>query len=473
MRAGRSAQPSFADFELHAQGLALDETLQAIAALLEQQPGLVDLVHRDLQRGLRRPHTGRTGLSAEQALRTFILQRIKNWDLRELRDRTADGYTLRIFTGFFSAPVPRHGALHRAFTRLTADTVRAINTLLIQWAVAQGLEEGKQLRADTTVVETNTHYPTDSTLLWDGVRVITRLVSRLRAQVPDVAVRFVNRTRSARRRMQEIQRLTPKQRQDRHVPTYRALITIATDVVQSARAVIAAVDPTPGGAPLAAAARAAVTEELRTYCDRTERVLVQARRRVLQGESVPNEEKIFSIFEPHTDLIKRGKAQKPVEFGHKVFLAESGRGLITDYRVLDGNPVDETQVARALRHHHELFAAAPALCAMDRGFYSPLAVQTCTAAGVTLECIPQRGGRKTAERATYEKSRPFRRGQRFRAGIEGRISVLFRGRGMKRCLLHGRERFEVFVGAAVLANNLLVLVHLIQERAHRRRQRVA
>jgi len=157
MRATCSPQPSFADLELQAQGLALDATLQTSAAILEAHPGLVDLVLADLQRGLRHPRTGRTGLPAEQVLRTFVLQRVKNWDLRELRERTADGYTLRIFTGFFSAAVPRHDALHRAFLRLTPDTVRALNDLVIQGAVAQGLEDGQKLRADTTVVETNIH----------------------------------------------------------------------------------------------------------------------------------------------------------------------------------------------------------------------------------------------------------------------------------------------------------------------------
>ena len=185
---------------------------------------------------------------------------------------------------------------------------------------------------------------------------------------------------------------------------------------------------------------------------------------------VPNEDKIFSLFEPHTDLIKRGKARKPVEFGHKVLLSESGRGLITEYRVLDGNPTDDRHVEPSLLHHQELFGIPPALSAHDRGFYSPAAIQACQTAGVATECIPQRGGRKTPERAAYEKSRAFRQGQRFRAGIEGRISVLFRGRGMKRCLLHGRERFEVFVGLAVLANNLLVIADLLKRRGARRRR---
>jgi IS5 family transposase len=199
-------------------------------------------------------------------------------------------------------------------------------------------------------------------------------------------------------------------------------------------------------------------------------VITQTRRRVLDGEQVPVGEKLFSIFEPHTDLIKRGKAQRPVEFGHKVFLAESDRGLITDYRVLDGNPGDEGHVAPSLAHHDATFGHAPTVYAADRGFDTPANVDAVTAAGVVTECVPQRGGRKTPARTAYETSRAFKRGQRFRAGIEGRISVLLRGRGMRRCPLEGRARFEVFVGAAVLANNLLRLPALLAQRAARRRR---
>jgi IS5 family transposase len=198
--------------------------------------------------------------------------------------------------------------------------------------------------------------------------------------------------------------------------------------------------------------------------------MAQARRRVLEGEQLPVHDKIFSLFEPHTDLIKRGKAAHPVEFGHKVFLAESRHGLITDYGVLNGNPPDEGHVAPSLTQHQTTFGRAPALYAADRGFYTTDNVETLAAAGVGTECVPQRGGRKSADRTAYEKSRAFKKGQRFRAGIEGRISVLLRGRGMRRCLLEGRERFDVFVGAAVLANNLLRIADLLRQRAARRRR---
>jgi IS5 family transposase len=212
----------------------------------------------------------------------------------------------------------------------------------------------------------------------------------------------------------------------------------------------------------------ALCKEIEHYAALGDRVVAQTRRRVLEHDSVPADEKVYSIFEAHTDLIKRGKAQKPVEFGHKLFLAESRRGLILDYQVLTGNPPDEGHVQPWLQRHIERFGSAPDVAAGDRGFYSAANVEELRAHGVGLECLPQRGGHKTPERTAHEKSRRFKQGQKFRAGIEGRISVLARGRGMSRCALKGRERFELFIGLVVLANNLLVI-----GRALARKQRIS
>jgi len=213
--------------------------------------------------------------------------------------------------------------------------------------------------------------------------------------------------------------------------------------------------------------------QITSYCELGDRVIDQTRRRVIQGEQVPAEEKVYSIFEPHTDLIKRGKVRKPVEFGHKVFLAESAQGLITDYQVLEGNPADTSHVRASLERHQELFGCAPDLYAADRGFHSTENLDECEKAGVSQVSIPQRGGQKTAEREALERTSTFKKGQRFRAGIEGRISVLFRGRGMKRCRAHGRERFEVLVGAAVLANNLLRIAEMLRDTKPKSRKKAA
>jgi IS5 family transposase len=468
----RSATPqvTFADWEFLQQGVVLEPALQAISDFLDDHDELVEAIRGDLQRGLKNPLTGRQGLTPQQVLRSLILMRVKNWDYRELRERIADGLTLRRFADFYSQPVPKHDAFQRAFVKVTPETMKAVNAALVQAAVAMRLEDGRKLRVDTTVVQTDIHHPTDNTLLWDVVRVVTRLVGRLGRATEQRIEGFRNRTRAARRRMQAIQRMSPKQRAVRQRNTYRELIDIAEEVVKGGRRALRQTRNIRSKDPLRQLAIGELQAEIDHYCDLGERVIDQARRRVLQGEQVPNAEKIYSIFEPHTDLIKRGKVLTPVEFGHKVFLAESARGLITQYEVLDGNPSDEDHVAPSLERHTAAFGCAPQLYGCDRGFFSDENVLTCQRAGVEVISMPQRGGKKTPARETYEKSPEFKKGQRFRAGVEGRISVLFRGRGMKRCLAEGRERFELLVGAAVLANNLLTIASLLTRRSSRRRR---
>ena len=468
MSRSANSQFSFADWELLRQRVVLEPSLAAIADFLDEHEEIIEAIRRDLRCGLKRPDTGRKGLTAQQVLRSLILMRVKNWDYRELRERIADGLTLRRFTDFNAQPVPKHDAFQRAFTRLTPQTLKLVNELLVQAAVAMGLEDGSKLRVDTTVVATDIHHPTDNTLLWDVVRVVTRLVGRLADTIERPIKGFRNRTRAARRRMLAIQRMTTTQRQTQQRGKYRELIGIAEEVVEGARRGLRHTRKVRAKDVPSQLALEELRREIEHYCGLGERVVDQARRRVLQGEQVA--EKIYSIFEPHTDLIMRGKVRTPVEFGHKVFLAESAQGLITQYEVLTGNPSDENHVEPSLSRHEATFGSAPRLYGSDRGFFSEKNLAACERSGVAVVCIPQRGGKKTAEREAYEKSREFKNGQRFRAGIEGRISVLFRGRGMKRCLAEGRERFELFVGAAVFVNNLLMIASLLKRRSSDQRQ---
>jgi IS5 family transposase len=465
-------QFNFADLELQSLGIRLEPTLQAVSDFLDQQQGLVEEVRKDLERGLKRPRVGRDGMAPSQVLRSLVLMRIKNWDYRELRERIHDGLTLRSFTHFDTHPVPKHDAFNRAFCRITPQTVEEINRNVIQAAVELGLEDGKTLRVDTTVVETNIHYPTDASLLWDCVRTITRLMQDLHEKLPQGVRGFTNRTRSARRRMQEIERMTPKERADHQLSKYRELLAITRQVVQNARQILKKKSKRVSD-PLKSVQIDTLRQEIRGYCELADRVIDQTHRRVIDGEQVPTEEKVYSIFEPHTDLIKRGKARKPVEFGHKVFLAESAQGLITEYKVLDGNPCDTNQVKPSLESHQKTFGHPPEVYAGDRGFFSEENETAGKQAKVKQVCIPQRGGNKTEERQILERSREFKQGQRFRAGIEGRISVLFRGRGMKRCLAKGRQRFEILVGAAVLANNLMRIAELLRTKKAKRRAAAA
>ena len=471
MSATAQRQMSFADWEMIHQGLQLDPMLQAISDFLDNHAAIIEAIQRDLQQGLKNPNTGRDGLTPQQVLRSLVLRRVKNWDLRELRERIADGITLRQFTDFYSKSVPKHQRFNEAFNRLTPETMKAVNDLVVKAAVEMKLEDGNKLRNDTTVVQTNIHHPTDNTLLFDAVRVVTRSVGRLFDAIGRRVDGFHNRTRAARRRMQEIQRMTPGARKTQQTPKYQALIGIAEEVMSSARGILKRTKNVRGKTTAAALAIEVCRADIERYCALGDRVIDQSRRRVLEGEQVPTAEKIYSIFEPHTDLIKRGKVTTPVEFGHKVFLAESAIGLITQYKVLDGNPNDHDHVEPSLEHHRQTFGQAPEVYGADRGFFSEENVEVCEQGGVKVVCIPQCGGQRTAEREAYEKSRAFKEGQRFRAGIEGRISVLFRGRGMKRCLANGREGFELWVGAAVLANNLMVIAALMNKPKRRKRRK--
>ena len=205
-------QVSFADWEMMQQGIALDPLLAAISDVLEQHQELIEQLRVDLQHGLTRPEMGRDGLTPPQVLRSLVLMRVKNWNYRELRERIADGYTLRWFTQFYAQPVPKHHAFNRAFNRITPAVLQFINELVVQAAVELGLEDGMQLRVDTTVVQTDIHHPTDSALLWDAVRVITRLAQRLGEIIPRGVSTFHNRTRAAKRRYQQIQRMTTSER---------------------------------------------------------------------------------------------------------------------------------------------------------------------------------------------------------------------------------------------------------------------
>ena len=464
MRAIRHRQTSFADWEL-GQRVRLEPVLQQISKFLDAHAELLNAVHRDLHRQLKNQGTGRPGITAEQVLRSCVLMRLKNWDYRELAERVADGYSLRQFTRFGGAPVPRHHAFHRAFVRLTADTLRRINQAVVAVAVQMGLEDVTKLRMDTTVVETDIRYPRDSGLLWDTVRVLSRVVDQIGELAPEVCREFPHRTRRAKRRMQEIGRMRERAQRPRTLARkYRDLIRVTSEVIDKAGAVARQARGVQCTDPLRTLQLQALCAQVADVGALGRRVIDQSERRVFGGQTVPADEKLYSIFEPHTDMIKRGKVYKPVEFGHKVLVVESGIGLITDYRILDGNPNDSDQLVPAVQRHRQRFGKVPKVLAGDRGFHDAAACDTVQRSGIELVAIPQRGGKRSVEHERFEKSRVFKQAQAFRAGVEGRISVLFRGRGMKRCRWSGSERFELFVAAAVLANNLMVIAACLRKR---------
>jgi IS5 family transposase len=296
-------------------------------------------------------------------------------------------------------------------------------------AVANKLTRGRKLRMDGMVVETNIHYPTDSSLLGDGVRVLGRTLSRAKAIIGEGSGLskkvFRNRTRSARHAVREIQRLS-RLGKERVRSTYRRLVQTAGVTVRQAEQVLPVLQEqeTKAGEQL--------TRTLQTVLPFLKQVLEQTVHRVFENEPVPAEDKVVSIFEPHSDIIRRGKPRKSAEFGHKVWLGEVEGGFIAQYSILDGNPADKKQWQPSLERHVKQFGHPPWQASGDRGVHSADNEVVAEALGVQRIALPK-PGHKSKRRREHEKQRWFRRGRRFHAGVEGRISVISRKCGMDRC----------------------------------------
>ena len=263
--------------------------------------------------------------------------------------------------------------------------------------------------------------------------------------------------------------MTTRQRHEQQTHTYRVLIDIAEEVVGNARAGLERTRTMRGKNMFTDMAIEELRGQIEHFCGLGDRVIDQARRRVLFGEQVATDEKIYSIFTPYRpDQARQGAHAGRVR---PQSLPRRKRGG-PDHAIRGAERQSARRGPRGifLQRHRQAFGRAPELYGSDRGFFSEQNLASCKHAGVKLVCIPQRGGKRTPRRQAYDSSAAFKNGQRFRAGIEGRISVLFRGRGMKRCLAEGRDRFELWVGAAVLANNLLRIAALLTARSPRRRR---
>lgn len=306
------------------------------------------------------------------------------------------------------------------------------------------------------VVETNIHHPTDSALLGDGVRVISRLLRRARKALSTEEVErlgkevFRTRNRSVRRvaqRLHRIARRKGEQAKEDLKEAYQKLIEITQASCSQATQVLEALQSHAVGEA------EGLLERFEHFLPLVERGIDQAARRVLEAEYLPASEKLLSLFEEHTQIITRHKAGKPREFGRKVLIDEVDGGIISRYEVLSESGSEHSELPESLKAHHKRFGRAPYLLAGDRGLYSVENEKTAQQAGVKRVLLPK-SGKLSEKRKQHEKQRWFRRGFRFRAGIEGRISVLDRAFGLDVCLDQAEEGMERWVGWGILAHNL-------------------
>ena len=436
--------------------LRFEPQLEQLDRLLDDDE-LFERVREDLAR--RHPRTrsrGRPSTPVEVILRMLVVMRLYGWSYAQAEYFVNDSLVLRQFCRVYLQKVPDDTVLIRWASTIGPETLQALNDRVLRLARSLKVTRGRKLRVDTTAVETDIHFPTDSGLLGDGVRVVSRLLRRAKATLGEAAAglgeAFRSRVRTVRKLSQQLHRLARRKGDEGRVAlkaAYGRLIATARRTGAQGKRVLKALQrqaDDPGARRLAA--------QLEEVLPRLRQGIGQAERRVLKGESVPAGEKLLSLFEPHTQVIPRFKAGKAVEFGRKLRLDEVEGGIISGYAILDrGGGQDQPCLRDSLANHRRQFGRAPALLAGDRGLASAENERLAREAGVKQVALPHVGKTPPGRRAE-ERGRRFKRAYRFRAGIEGRIHALRRDYGLKRCRYRGERGFGRWVGWGILAHNL-------------------
>lgn len=419
---------------------------------------LYRLIRHDFsQRYEKTTQTGRNSTPVEVVIRMLAVKHLYNLSYEKTEMQVKDSLALRWFCRVYFEAVPDDTTLTRWANQIQPGTLKAFNNRLTSMASEKKVTRGRKLRTDGTVVDSNIQSPRDSQLLVDSVRVLGRSLSRAKAIVghqSELAKEtFRNRIRSARKLGRQISQQMGKrsaQAQQAGRQSYQRLIKVVQQTIKQATEVADSLKAQTGDQ----AQR--LQETINTFIPRAQQVIDQATRRVLQGQNVPASDKIVSLFEAHTDIIRRNKTNKPVEYGHKVWLDEVEGGIVSDFRILEGNPNDEGQWQPALDHHCQQFGRPPDQASADRGVHSVENELLAQRLGVKRIILPQ-PGYKSQQRKHHEKLPWFKRGRRWHNGVEGRISVLKRKYGLDRCLYRGQDGFQRWVGWAVIANNCHII----------------
>jgi len=415
---------------------------------------LIGLVYEALGRRCAQSRVrGRRGTPAEVVLRLMILKHVRDWSFEALEREVRANLVYRRFTRIGGEKVPDEKTLARVMRALGPEVVEEIHRRLVQMAQQQRVVKGRKMRLDTTVVETNIHYPTDSSLLGDGARVLTRTMKKIEGAVEGWKRRVRNRMRSVKKKVMAIA-LASRQKglagEERRRQEYRKLLRVTRQIVHQAERVQQEVKALPRRPR---AALKPLAEKLQVMTERVQQVMRQTKARVMEGVT-QSQEKIVSVFEPHTEIIRKGKANKPTEFGKLVKVQEAEHQIITHYEVYAERPSDGEVLVGAVQEQEERLGRTPELVAADAAFYTRENEEAVRALGVKRVSIPNRRTR-SEERRRYQKRRWFRKGQKWRTGCEGRISVLKRRHGLNRCRYRGFAGMQRWVGLGVIADNLI------------------
>jgi IS5 family transposase len=401
-------------------------------------------------------------------LRLLILKHVRNWSYAVLEREVRANLVYRDFTRVGAAKMPDAKTMGRWGLAVGPHTVEQIHERIVKITQNKGLIEGRRMRVDTTVVETNVHYPTDSSLLGDGVRVLIRTMKKVRKITGEAGARLRDRSRSVKLRVLDIARAARAKggpHKEKLQRAYGKLLNSTSRVVGQAkrfsREIAEGVKQASG--VLEQLALEGLRQQLDAMVPLVKQVMKQARARIFRGDT-RSQGKLLSVFEPSTEVIRKGKAAKPNEFGKMVKLQEAENQIVIDYEVYARRPNDSDLLIAAIETHQAKLGRTPRLVAADAAFYSSKNEATAKAKGVKRVCIPNRAT-KSAERKREQKKRWFRNGQKWRTGCEGRISVVKRRHGLNRCRYKGDAGIQRWVGLGVIADNLVNIGRAMKKRA--------
>lgn len=430
--------------------------LATISELLDSEARIAALAEQDLIQSCRKnAQTGRPGLTGDQVIRIALVRQMNSWTYAELAFHLADSVSYRSFCRVSAlSAAPSKSALAANLRKLRPATLHDINKLLVTSLAARQIESGRTVRIDSTVIESWIHAPTDSTLLFDGVRVLLRLLRRAEHLTGFKA--YHRHLKRAKRRLMEIQHAAPQATRARRT-AYRDLITLAEVTAGYAACALEELSTHVQARSFTSAKPVQplikLHRELASYLSLLERVIAQTTRRVLDGDSVPATEKVVSLFEPHTDVIV--KDRRETYYGHKIFLTGGTSGLILDCAITKGNPADSSWAMPMLKRQCSLYGRAPRQASFDGGFASKDNLAQAKALGVSDVCFAKRRGLAVLD--MVKSSWVYRKLRAFRAGIESVISLLKRAFGLDRCTWRGATAFVSYVWLGVLTANLLTL----------------
>jgi transposase, IS5 family len=452
---------NYAEDKLFAEILQLIPDMEPVLAKVDrylQDDELFQLIWADLsQRYAKTLETGRNSTPVEVTLRMLVVKRLYGYSYEETERNVCDSLILRQFCRVYLNRVPDDTTLIRQANLIRGETLEKFNARITELAVETKVTKGKKLRTDGTVVESNIHPPSDSRQLADSVRVLERTVKRARqlsAAVEEaVLATGENITRKARAIARKISDTLRKRTDEAKAvgqQLYQELVVQTEQIVSQARQAFEQLHSQ------SSQPAKRLSKTLENFIPLAEKVIAQTRQRVFEHKSVPAQTKIVSIFEPHADIICRNKENHPVEYGHKIWLNEVDGGIVSHYRILDGNPSDERQWQPSLQAHQVSFNHPPEQASADRGLYSAANEKFAAEMGVEHTILPK-PGYKTQARKEHESQAWFVTGRKWHAGVEGRISVLKRAHGLGRCLEHGQAGFQRWVGWGVITGNLAVM----------------